>query len=78
MCTCVCSAAFNSVALWAVVCQVPLSMGFSREEYCSGFPGPPPGDPPNPGMEPASTVSPELQIHSLPSEPPGKPELHVS
>ena len=33
-------------------------MGFSRQEYWSGLPGPPPGDLPNPGIEPmASPVS---------------------
>ena len=31
--------------------QDPLSMGFSREEYWSGLPWPPPGDLPNPGVE---------------------------
>ena len=44
--------------------------GFSREEYWSGLPCPPPGDLPNPGTEPRS---PALQVDSLPSEPPGKP-----
>ena len=34
--------------------QVPLSMGFSRQEYWSGLPCPPPGDLPDPGIEPAS------------------------
>ena len=37
--------------LWTVVCQAPLSMGFSRKEYWSGLPCPPPGDPPSPGIE---------------------------
>ena len=50
--------------------QVPLSMGFSREEYWSGLPFPSPGDLPNPGIAPRSPV---LQEDSLPSEPPGKP-----
>ena len=45
-------------------------MGFSRQEYWSGLPCPPPGDLPNPGIEPRS---PALQADSLPSEPPGKP-----
>ena len=40
--------------LWATVCQAPLSMGFSRQEYWTGFPCPPPGDLPDPGIEPAS------------------------
>ena len=37
--------------LWTVVCQAPLSMRFSRKEYWSGLPCPPPGDPPSPGIE---------------------------
>ena len=42
--------------------QAPLSMGFSRQEYWSGLPGPPPGDLPNPETEPRS---PALQAGSL-------------
>ena len=38
--------------------QAPLSMGFSRQEYWSGLPVPPPGDLPNPGIEPTSLRSP--------------------
>ena len=34
-----------------VSCQAPLSMGFSRQEYWGGFPCPPPGDLPDPGIE---------------------------
>ena len=34
-----------------IACQAPLSMGFSREEYWSGLPCPPPGDRPYPGIE---------------------------
>ena len=37
-----------------VAYQSPLSMGFSRQEYWSGLPFPPPGDLPNPGIEPGS------------------------
>ena len=40
-----------------VVCQVPLSMGFYRQEYWSGLPFPSAGDLPDPGIEPASLVS---------------------
>ena len=40
--------------LWTVAAQVPLSMGFSREEYWSGLPFPSPGDLPDPGIEPGS------------------------
>ena len=46
------------------------SMEFSRPESWSGLPCPPPGDLPNPGIEPRS---PSLQEDSLPAEPPGKP-----
>ena len=44
-------------APWTVAHQAPLSMGFLRQEYWSGFPCPPPGDLPNPGIEPASLMS---------------------
>ena len=43
--------------LWTVACLAPLCMGFCRQEYWSGLPGPPPGDLPDPGMEPGSHVS---------------------
>ena len=43
---------------WTVSCQILLSMGFSRQEYWSGLPCPPPGDLPNPGIEPTSLISP--------------------
>ena len=51
--------------------QAPLSMGFSRQEYWSGLPCPPPGDLPNPVIE---SRSPTVQADSLPFEPPGKLE----
>ena len=47
-------------ALWTVACQVPLSMGFSRQEYWSGLPFPPPGDLSDPGIKPESVMSPAL------------------
>ena len=40
--------------LWTVVCQAPLSMGFSRQEYWSGLPFLSPGDLPDPEIEPGS------------------------
>ena len=55
---------------YTVACQAPLSMGFSRQEYWSGYPLPSPGDLPEPGIE---LRFPALQADSLPSEPPGKP-----
>ena len=45
---------------WTVACQAPLSMGFSRQEYWSGLPCPPPGDLSDPGTEPTSLMSPSL------------------
>ena len=54
------------VTLWTVAHQAPLSMGLSREQHWSGLPCPPPGHLPNPGIEPASPVSPALQADSLP------------
>ena len=42
---------------WTVAHQVPLSMGFSRQEYWSGLPGPPRGELPDAGIEPASLTS---------------------
>ena len=46
--------------LWTIARQAPLSMGFSRQEYWSGLPFPPPGDLPDPGIEPVSLISPAL------------------
>ena len=43
----------DSATPWTVVCQAPLSMGFSRQEYWSGLPFPFAGDLPDPGIEPA-------------------------
>ena len=56
---------------WTVACQAPLSMGFPRQEYCSGLPFPSPGDLPNSVTELKSAV---LQADSLPAEAPGKPK----
>ena len=60
-----------SVTPWTVAHQAPLSMGFSRPEYWSGLPCSPPGDLPDPGMEPQS---PALLADSSLSEPPGMPQ----
>ena len=46
-----------SETVWTVAHQAPLSMGSSRQEYCSGLPCPPPGDLPEPGIELRSLVS---------------------
>ena len=46
--------------LWTIAHQAPLFMGFTRQEYWSGFPCPPPVDFPNLGIEPTSLMSPAL------------------
>ena len=48
------------VTIWTVACQAPLSMWLSRQEYWSGWPCPPPGDLPDPGIEPFPLRSPTL------------------
>ena len=48
--------------LWTVECRALLSMGFSRKEYWSALPCPPPGDLPNPGIEP---VFPALHVDPI-------------
>ena len=53
-----------------VACQAPLSVEFSRPEYRSGLPFPPPRNLLHPEIEPRS---PALQADSLLSESPGKP-----
>ena len=55
---------------WTVAHQAPLSMGFPRQEYWSGLPFPPPGNLPNPGIEPVSLA---LAGRFFTTEPPGKP-----
>ena len=52
------------VTPWTAVHQAPLSMGFSRQEYWSGFPCPPLVDLPDPGTESISRASPALQADS--------------
>ena len=56
----------------AVTCQVPLSMGFSGQEYWNGLPFPFPGDLPNPGMELISLEFPALAGGFFITEPPGR------
>ena len=46
--------------LWTIALQATLSVGFSRQEYWHGLPFPPPGDCPNPGIEPVSLIYPAL------------------
>ena len=65
VCVCVCvQSHFSCILLfsilWTVARQAPLSMGFFRQEHWSGLPYAPPGDFPNPGIEPTSLMSPAL------------------
>ena len=48
------------VTLWALACQAPLSMKFSRQEYWGRLPFPPPGDLPDPGIKPSSLMTASL------------------
>ena len=57
---------------WIVARQAPLSLGFSRQEYCSGLPFPSPGDLPDPEMECTSPVSSALAGGFFTSGPPRK------
>ena len=61
VCTLISSVVSDSfVTQWSVACQVPLSMGFSRQEYWSGLPFPPPGDLPDPRIKTMLLTSPAL------------------
>ena len=77
-CVCVLSLFSVSNSLWPyglyIARHAPLSMGFSRQEYWSELPCPPPGDLPHPGIEPVAPVVPALQADSLP-QPLGKPSI---
>jgi len=64
--------------LWTVICQFPLSTGFSRQEYWSGLPFPTPEDFPGPGIEPTSLSSSALPGKFFATEPRGKPYYEES
>ena len=59
-CVCVLSYIRLCATPWTVAHQAPLSMEFSRQEYWSGLPCPPPRDLPNSGIKPMSLMSPAL------------------
>ena len=77
MCVCVHAQSLSCVQLfatpWTVAHQSPLSRGFPRQEYRSGLPFAPPGDLPDPGIEPMSPVSPAFQADYLPLSHQGSP-----
>ena len=60
-----------------IACQVPLTIGFSRQEYWSGLLFPSLGYPPNPGMELLCPVSPALAGGFYITEPSGKPHVRI-
>ena len=74
---CVCVCGLSRVQLFAIPRTVAflalLSMGFSRQEYWSGLPCPPPGDLPDLGIEAVSLASPALVGGFFTTAPPGKP-----
>ena len=63
---------------WILAHQAPLSVEFSRQEYWSRLPCPPPGHLPNPGIKPTSLVAPVLQADSLLWSQPGKPGIKTT
>ena len=73
MCDCVLGDVQLFATPWTVTngaCQAPLSMEFSRQEYWSGLPFPPPGDLLNPRI---NLASPALAGRFFTTGPPGKP-----
>ena len=85
ICVCVCvrvcvfvfslSVRSNSFAApWTIAHQVPLSVGFFRQEYWSGLPFPLPGNLPDPGIEPMYPVFPALAGGFSTTKSPGNPQ----
>ena len=78
-CLCMCAQSLQSCLTLCdhVDCSPPGSMGFSKQEYWSRLPFHPPGDLPNPGVEPTCPVSSALVGRFFITEPPGKPHGSV-
>ena len=83
-CVCVCVRACTGAQscptlcdLMDCSCQASLSMEFCRQEYWSGLLFPPPGDLPDPGIEPMSLVSPALAGGFFTTMLPGKPYKYI-
>ena len=76
VCVCVCARALSCFlpfeTPWTVASHASLSMEFSRWEYWSGLLCPPPGDLPDPWIEPTSPASPTLAGGFFTTEPLGK------
>ena len=62
------------VTPWTVAHQVPLSMGFPRQEYWNGLTFPSPGNLPDPGIKPGSLA---WQVDSLPLSHLGGPSIYL-
>ena len=65
----------DSLQPWTVAHHALLSVGISRQEYWGGLPFCPPGDLPDPGIEPRSSA---WQADSLPTEPSGKSDFSLT
>jgi len=63
---------------WSIARQALLSMEFSRQEYWSRLPCPPPGNLPDPGIKPLSPVSPALQVDSSLLSHPGSNTAYLT
>ena len=57
--------------LWTIACQTPLSVRFSRQDYWSGLPCPPPGDLSDAGIEPSFNCLQCRRCRFFTAEPPG-------
>ena len=79
MCACVLSLSSSIrlfATLWTVVAhKAPLSLGFYRQEYCSGLPFPPPRGLPNPGTEPTFPAAPAIAGGFFTTESLGSPKF---
>ena len=78
VCTVSHSAVSDSVTPRTVAHQAPLPMKFSRQEYWSGLPFPPPADLPDLEIELASLASFALAGRFFTTEPLGKPNTKVT
>ena len=68
----------NCLQPQTVTHQAPLSMGLSRQEYWCGLPCPPPGDLPNPEIEPVSLESPAMASKFFTAESQGSPQRCIA
>ena len=79
ICACMGAQSLSHVQLsatpWTAVCQVPLSMEFSRQAYWSGVPFPTPGHLLDSGIKPKFPASSSLAGGLFTTEPPGKPHI---